>query len=403
MTSSPSRADLLTYLLSAQSFRHLTPGDLPGLDSELEWVILPEDGMLFRQGASGDALYVIVSGQLRVTIRSATGAAQVVDELEPGVTVGEMALLTGQRRVATVTALGLAELVRLSKTGFDRLAETQPGATARLAQSIVPRLHRTELVQTFTHAFGELSREALHALQAEITWRHCSSGEVIMRQGEPGDSLCLSGRFSVTVKDAEGVERVVGEVGRSETVGELALLTDEPRSATVTAMRDSELAELSQEAFDRLRLQYPQVTQQIIRLIVRRLQQSIRGEVARIPVATTLALFPLSRSVPIHSFAEQFIAALTTLGSTLHLNPERFDSAYGRPGAAQTPEAHPTSVMMGGWLTAQEMAHRYVVYEADPERSEWTQRCLRQVGLHLAAGLILRRLQVFPFVQGGLW
>jgi CRP-like cAMP-binding protein len=65
-----------------------------------------------------------------------------VDELGAEAIVGEMALLTGQSRAATVGALNDAELVRFSRAGFERLVEQHHQMMQALAQSILPRLHR---------------------------------------------------------------------------------------------------------------------------------------------------------------------------------------------------------------------------------------------------------------------
>ena len=81
------------------------------------------------------------------------------------------------------------------------------------------------------------------------------SGEIIVREGEPSDDLLLvvSGRLRVVrVVEGEGEEKFVAEIGRGETVGELGLITRDARSATVYAIRDSVLARLTRDGYDRL-------------------------------------------------------------------------------------------------------------------------------------------------------
>src|SRR5512139_3905626 len=82
---------------------------------------------------------------------------------------------------------------------------------------------------------------------------HVRAGDEVVRQGDAGDRLYLvrSGRLRVFVESDDGM-RAVRELGAGSTIGELALLTGAPRSATVQAVRDSELLELDSDVFHEL-------------------------------------------------------------------------------------------------------------------------------------------------------
>ena len=78
-------------------------------------------------------------------------------------------------------------------------------------------------------------------LERESEWIDLKRGGVLMRQGEPGDSVfvLLAGRLQAVHDEPDGRTRVVGDIVAGETVGEMAFFTGEPRSATVRAARDS--------------------------------------------------------------------------------------------------------------------------------------------------------------------
>ena len=80
-----------------------------------------------------------------------------------------------------------------------------------------------------------------------------------MRQGDAADGLYLvgSGRLQVVIDRRGRRNEVINEVGRGELVGEMALLTDSPRSATIVALRDSHVLFLSSDAFARVVQAYP--------------------------------------------------------------------------------------------------------------------------------------------------
>ena len=91
-------------------------------------------------------------------------------------------------------------------------------------------------------------RAAISRVAAYRTYRR---GERIVTQGQPGDSffVILRGRLSVSILSPEGREIVLSTLAAGEHFGEMALLDEAPRSATVTAVEKSELAVLTRDAF----------------------------------------------------------------------------------------------------------------------------------------------------------
>ena len=89
------------------------------------------------------------------------------------------------------------------------------------------------------------------ALTRAATLRGYRRGERIVTQGQPGDSffILVKGRVSVSILSPEGREIVLSTLAAGDHFGEMALLDDAPRSASVTAVERSELAVLTREAF----------------------------------------------------------------------------------------------------------------------------------------------------------
>jgi lysophospholipid hydrolase len=238
---------------------------------------------------------------------------------------------------------------------------------------------------SFPELVQGLSDSTRQELSAQFERVHLASGETLIRQGERADCLYLlvTGRLRAYVERGDGSAAVVGEVGRGEVVGEMALLIDEPRSATIRAIRDSELLRLSKEAFDRFIEKYPFVMKQIARVTLMRLRRSILSSRVETAVAT-IAIIPAGRGAPLRHFAESLARALGAFGPTLHLNQERFERGF-EEAAGRAATASDGGV--AAWLNEQESKYRYVVYESDGGPSEWTRRCVRQADHILAVGL----------------
>ncbi|HKG93025.1 MAG TPA: cyclic nucleotide-binding and patatin-like phospholipase domain-containing protein [Gemmatimonadaceae bacterium] len=250
----------------------------------------------------------------------------------------------------------------------------------------VQQLH-AELLSGLHALFGPLEPETALAIARRAEWLALASGEVLFRQGEPGGSLYLviSGRLQVVHRDAGGGERVLGEVARGESVGEMAFFTGEARSATLAALRDSVLLRFSRDVFDDIVARHPQVTTSIVRLLIERMRRSMRPQTPGAAVAN-VAVVPTRPEFAAPELAIRLAAAMSAYGSTLHLTSGRVDDAVGAAGAAQATEQDEGGARLAAWLDAQEGEYQFVVYEADPGDTPWTRRCIRQADRILLVG-----------------
>src|ERR1700728_3583871 len=123
--------------------------------------------------------------------------------------------------------------------------------------------------------FAALDANIRLELAGELEPVNVAAGEVIFRQGDAGEGLFLvvSGRLRVSVAadGTEASERMLYDIGRGAIVGEMALLTDRPRAATVHAVRDSDLLLLRVSSFRSLLERNPALVTGTIRLLVDRL------------------------------------------------------------------------------------------------------------------------------------
>jgi predicted acylesterase/phospholipase RssA/CRP-like cAMP-binding protein len=223
--------------------------------------------------------------------------------------------------------------------------------------------------------FVELEGSALDDLADALEWQVLPGGETLFRAGDPADSLYViaTGRLRVLVESPEGGLRVVTEVGQGGHVGELALLTGEPRSATVVAVRDTELARLRRPAFDRLVDEHPRSMLALARFVAMRLQGSSTPAACSMK---TVAVLPFAPDAPTERFAAELHGALAFHGRTLWIRPGELPGTLS--DVAPSPERRSGGDPITRWLNEQEHEYRFVLYEASGENRDWTSRCLRQ-------------------------
>lgn len=234
------------------------------------------------------------------------------------------------------------------------------------------------LIHLLQNDLGPLDDAALTVLRRQLEWVELAAGDVLMTQGEPGDAMYISvsGRLSASVRDASGQERVLREMGRGQVIGEMALFTQAPRSATVVALRDSVLVRLGLEGWNELLLHSPQVSALLTRQALLRLQNPPRGATQVRPVA--MALLPASAGVDTTAFAQQLAAALRLHGKTCVVDAVSLDAALGEPGLASTPlQDRDASRRIALYLDTLEADHDFVLLAGATEPGPWAERCSR--------------------------
>ena len=380
MPAHPLPPALRTLLVQRHFHEPFPPSGADELIAALDHVSLVPGATLMRQGDAGNDLFLVLDGRLAVAVEHADGTSTPVDGIGPGGVVGEMALLTGAPRTATVRALDRCDLARLDRDDFERLAERYPGALQEFLRRILPRLRRTQLIRVLTELFGDLDATALAAIETRLSWVALAGGATLFREGDHGDDvyIVVNGRLRVVTTDVDGRERVLEEIGRGAAVGELALLTGEPRAATVVAVRDSDLLRLSKAAFDELTVSEPRAMMQVARAAATRLRRGAQRTPRRLRTARTLALVPAGPGAPVASLARRLEEALRGSDSTLRLGSADVDRLLARPGIAQSGDDSVIHDAIVAWLSVQERDNGYLLLEADAGWTPWTRRCLRQ-------------------------
>jgi len=125
-------------LKSMELFSHLEASEIENLARQLKDAPFATGEALCRQGEAADSLYLVVRGRVGVSV-AANGAEQEIAQLGPGQFFGEMGLMTGEKRNATVRALGHVDAYRLDKEAFRQLLSARPEVAETLAEALAKR------------------------------------------------------------------------------------------------------------------------------------------------------------------------------------------------------------------------------------------------------------------------
>jgi small-conductance mechanosensitive channel/CRP-like cAMP-binding protein len=132
-------ARVAALLAGVEFLEALTSDQLERLAAQSVSVPYPAGGTVVRQGDEGDSLFLVASGSVEVSVRAPGGSAQTLATLGPGDYFGEMSLLTGAPRSATIRAVQETSLVILRKEALRPLLVADPTVLERLSKTLARR------------------------------------------------------------------------------------------------------------------------------------------------------------------------------------------------------------------------------------------------------------------------
>lgn len=307
--------------------------------------------------------------------------------IKPGDLAGYIGTISSYRSFIDVRAKTDVYVGFLPRASLERIVEKHPVVLLTMAKrltSLLPRL-------------------ILH-IDFALEWVQVNAGEVIHHQGDDSDAIyiVLNGRLRAIMEREDGGMRVVGEYGQGESVGELEVMTESARPATLHAIRDTELAKFPKSLFNSLALEHPGITIKISKIIAQRMRALIEDPLFeqgkdKTTAATsknvsstlnlrTVAVLPVTTGVPVVEFGSRLLNALTQIGvvnGVTSLNQAAILNHLGRHAFSRMGK-----LKLSQYLADLEERYGMLLYIADTNvNSPWTQTCISQADCILLVGL----------------
>ena len=355
--------------------------------AKLATVDLKAGEILIKQDDTDDNIYLVCSGELGVRRRMKDGKIHDIGEIGIHSVIGELALLGGQKRSTTVYALVDSRVISVTRSQLETLFAENISTFEALNNMASSRWQNLHLIGILGEIFGDLDYATWSDLQQRFEWRPLASGEKLFSQGDNSDGMYIvvNGRLRAEVTDDDANTTVQGEIGPSEIVGEYALLTNEPRSACVYAIRETNVVRLNPAKFEELVQSHPGLMRRIALLLIKRLKQNNNSSIGDPPIRMTYTLLPTSSAIDLTPFADELAKSLSPYGETLVLNAERFDEYFGGVSAAESQLDAPIQPLIVSKLDEFEADYRYLIFIADAEYTPWTHRAVGQADRLLVA------------------
>ncbi len=149
-----------SFLSRVEIFAGLGRRDLKALAKSCSEATYQDGDALCRQGERGVAAFLIISGRVRVENEEEDGEVTLVTELDQGQFVGELSLIDGAERVATVRAVGEVEVLVLTQWSMRALLKTRPSIAAAMLPIVIKRFRNTAEQLRHRDRESEASKQA---------------------------------------------------------------------------------------------------------------------------------------------------------------------------------------------------------------------------------------------------
>jgi NTE family protein len=250
--------------------------------------------------------------------------------------------------------------------------------------------------------FAGLSVEMLERVGELASEESLRRGEWLFREGEPADGVYVVrvGHLEVVQtaqagQDGSGSE-TINTLSRGAVLGELALLSETVRSASIRALRDTELLKIEKAHFDSLLRAEPELALSLTRVLSAQLQASRAIPVARRARPVTIALRAIGPDIPLLDLTDELSQAMCEWGKVAVVYPEELGAASGdggtrAPAAGNIETRAQASARFGPLIERCEFDHDQVIMvcggvdsHADERPAAWDEFCISRADRVLA-------------------
>lgn len=239
------------YLVRALS--QLTQDQLVEVARRVKPQVFPADASIIREGEIGDKFYILLDGKADVYLTEPGGGQVLVNQLRRGQYFGEMALLGNGIRTATVksSAESPVSVVALDNEAFNRVVVD----SRKLRDELIGIIEKRNIFNQL-QAISSFEQKALSEILKEMKPVEYESGYDIIKQGDVGSTfyLLLDGQVDILIKNEQGEEALVNQLSKGMYFGEMAVLGNKRRQATVRVSKgySAKIIELTEQAFEQL-------------------------------------------------------------------------------------------------------------------------------------------------------
>jgi NTE family protein len=301
--------EIFNEITKTSIFKDISQESLRNNIDFIKEVELNKGDYLFCKHDKSDNAYLIIKGNLFIPeINIYTSESELI---------GEIGVILEEPREFTAKASSFCRLIVIKGKSFLKILESNQKIFNRIISVLNSRLKENSVLNCFlnynvksnSRMHNELKRD-----MKEFVLKKIKRGETVFLEGSTGDRLHLlvHGKLHIW-KEENNKKNTLAYVNSGELIGESALFGDMVHMASVTAVRDSTLVEISSNYFKKLLEHFPEFTVQLLKKSISRLQKESQEFSHKTLIPKTIAIIPLSKTLPDQEIIGSIIDQLKSL------------------------------------------------------------------------------------------
>lgn len=363
---------LVTSLRQSPMFRGLPDSLFERQDLNLDMLHLEEKQFLFQQGEVSDSLYLLVEGELNLK-----AGQNLLQKFVPLQCVGVVSVLDNVCRTADAVVAKKAKLIVIPKSTLEIWIENSEVLLKRMIEIATKRLRSNQLSKLLPNLFGTDDKDLLKCITRKLKWQRLRSGDYLFRQGDEakGMYILISGRLQV-IAHGEDNKTSFANVHAGESVGEMAVLSNKKRNASIRAQRNCELVEIEQDALDQILQEFPKFNRYFINEIILKFNREWSSY--RPDNNKNITLLPIQGNLDVSGFCEQLQRAISLYEPCQLVNASKVDRLSGIRKFSSIKQHSAQSIRLDCWLDEYDNNASINIYLGHYTPDAWTQRCVQR-------------------------
>ncbi|HEY4715644.1 MAG TPA: cyclic nucleotide-binding domain-containing protein [bacterium] len=255
-------------------FSDLAEDEFIAIVNEMKSRVFYAQSIIFKEGDSGDSIYLIGSGKVNIYKRDSAGKQVLLRVINTGDFFGEFGYFANSVRNFSAIASEEAHLLELTRDDIELLIGKFPGVSNALVEFYKKRVLDTIL--GVTPVFRDLPYIEREKFLPKFQLKIGKAGNHIIKEGDPGGSMFVIVSGKVEVWTYKGGKKIVlATLKEGDVFGEISVVTGEVRTATVTAVKECRLMQLNKGDFDEIAGLYPNVLRVTKNILEQRLSDTL--------------------------------------------------------------------------------------------------------------------------------
>ena len=372
--------DYLFLLQESELFKQTDIKTLEKIILKSKYYKSKENEIIFDLGDDAfSGIILLIHGKIK-TFTNQEKPAEIVNEILKGDIFNILSIFHEDLRSFAATSVEESEFLFIPKDVLENICQTDKIFHNNLHKKITLEFNKHKLEKILANFYSkEVDNNILKELMNSGEWINLKDNTKLFEFGEQSDSIffLIRGFLKAFIPNKSELQEV-GEIKEGEVIGEMGLLSDEPRSASIYSTRESLLFKITKDKFDNLMLKNPSVLFALSKQIILRFKknQNLKNENENTIFLNLLHTSKnLDNSIVNSNFGKSMEKALNKYEKAYYLNKTIVEEVLSIKNINKTLESDGKSFILDDFINKISKDYKYIILDSEINNTPWTTWC----------------------------